>query len=96
MQWYAVCDKETGEITSSGTVLPDKLDDRLEAVPLPREPDWGKDQWDAENRVLVPREKSKKPLSAFDLLHRMTAADIEPVLKSLGISDEQLAEIKAR
>ena len=57
MTWYAVYDKTTGELYSTGTVIdPDSLPEHLEYKVLPEAVDFGIQKWDSANKIFVSKE----------------------------------------
>lgn len=53
-QWYAVIERATGALYSTGTVLADPMPDELEALPLDHEPDFEAERWNPAARAFVP------------------------------------------
>lgn len=53
-QWFAVCDRATGEAVSFGTVVADVLPDHLVVVPIAAQPSKSSaTRWDAPSRSVV-------------------------------------------
>lgn len=105
MAWYLIIDKATGQLKSEGSRLPEydpndikkrdqPLADNLEVLTLQARPDWRLKKWDAITRALIDKPEKKGPRSGLELLKRLTVEDVETMLKSLGITDERLAELK--
>ena len=55
MAWFAVYEKATGRLVSTGTVVADPLDPELEKVALAARPDFSAQDWDPAAKVLVAK-----------------------------------------
>ena len=57
MTWYAIYDKTTGELYSTGTVIePDNLPEHLEYKVLSEAVDFSIQKWDSVNKIFVSKE----------------------------------------
>ena len=74
MAVYRVAD---GELVSTGTVLPARLDDGLATVPLDHEPDWSVERWNPAQLLLEPRPADAVPVD------RITALEADPEILAL-------------
>ena len=82
-EWFAVVKSASGELVSVGTVLGEKLDGRLETVPIPRRPNWSLDLWDPTLRALVPRPPEPLPKDRVDDI--LASVDV----RTLSILDQE-------
>jgi len=55
MAWFAVYEKATGRLVSTGTVVADPLDPELEKVALAARPDFSAQDWDPGTKALVTK-----------------------------------------
>lgn len=55
MKWFAVCEKATGRLVSTGTVVADPLDSGLEKIELADAPDFSAQDWDPAAKALVAK-----------------------------------------
>ena len=55
MSWFAVYEKATGRLVSTGTVVADPLDPGLEKVALSAAPDFSAQDWDPVAKTLVAK-----------------------------------------
>lgn len=55
MAWFAVYEKATGRLVSSGTVVADPLDPTLEKVALAVAPDFSAQDWDPGAKAFVAK-----------------------------------------
>jgi hypothetical protein len=94
-QWYAVCDKETGELKSTGTVLPETLDGAYEVIGLDEPWDAAIHDWDAANKRKTAKVRAPKPFTIHRVLDRLTAEDAAEILKRLGLSPARAEQLTA-
>lgn len=55
MAWFAVYEKATGRLVSTGTVVADPLDPGLEKAALAAAPDFSAQDWDPAAKALVAK-----------------------------------------
>ena len=55
MAWFAVYEKATGRLVSTGTVVADPLDSGLEKVALAAAPNFSAQEWDPAAKALVAK-----------------------------------------
>jgi len=55
MSWFAIYEKATGRLVSTGTVVADPLDPGLEKVALAAAPDFSAQDWDPTAKALVAK-----------------------------------------
>lgn len=55
MTWFAVYEKATGRLVSTGTIVADPLDPGLEKVALATAPDFSAQDWDPAAKALVAK-----------------------------------------
>jgi hypothetical protein len=55
MPWFAIYEKATGRLVSTGTVVADPLDPGLEKVALAAAPEFGAQDWDPAAKALVAK-----------------------------------------
>ena len=55
MTWFAIYEKATGRLVSTGTVVADPLDPGLEKVALAAAPEFGAQDWDPTAKALVAK-----------------------------------------
>jgi len=55
MKWFAVCEKATGRLISTGTIVADPLDSGLEKIELADAPDFSAQDWDPVAKTLTAK-----------------------------------------
>lgn len=69
MAWYAVYDKKTGELYSTGTVIDiEKLPEHLVYKELPEEVDFDVQEWDITTKEMKSKQPEVKQLTIDEKL----------------------------
>ena len=89
MAWFAVVEKATGRLLSTGTVVAASLPDTVEVLPIDEQPGEMK-EWDAATKTLKDRPVEAPRLDQFlgdsivgTLLQKLNAADRQALRNKL-------------
>lgn len=86
--WQAVYRVADGELVSTGTIVPERLDAGLASLPLDHEPDWFVERWNPGRRLLEPRPADP---AAVD---RITTFEADPDVQALAAIDRAMLHDK--
>jgi hypothetical protein len=94
--FYIVYRSDTGAMVSSGTVIATPLPDGLAAVPYESAPDFALVQWDATQRMLVPRPpRVRSTISRQTFMDRLGDACLVAVHLAAQGTTGQAAALRA-
>lgn len=93
-KWYAVCDKATGELISTGSVIADPLPDHLEKIELAQAPDWKTQDWDAEKKALTEKPAQARRRDLLRVLDRLTIDEARALLKAGGLTNQRIQQLE--